>query len=367
LYERYESSDAMAVLVAYWSLRDGSNGVVDPGFGRAVDWGLSLLHGYRYVCLTGTGRGRRLRGLAAIWRLIRGGAFDVVVSYGYNFPAAWVSLASAKASRTRWVFLGDNHKIDSISGNRRPGKRIFLKTLAWLADGIFAGSVRSQEFYRRFGGSKVRLVPHAIDDQRFVRDAGLNAYVPPNRHRDETVFLFVGKLVANKRVADVIRAVGCVANAALWIVGTGAEEEALRQLARPLRGRVTFLGFLSQTQLPAVFSAADVVVLPSAFETFGLSVSEGAAVGCTAIVSDACGVVDSLVVDKVSGLVYPVGDVDALAAAMRDMTDARIRSELSQGMKRIGLGWTSQSNVAAFTRACASVVDSRRFDTPAGR
>jgi glycosyltransferase involved in cell wall biosynthesis len=84
----------------------------------------------------------------------------------------------------------------------------------------------------------------------------------------------------------------------------------------------TFLGFRNQSELPAIYAAADVLVLPSdRQETWGLVINEAMAAGLPVIASDAVGCVPDLIAPGVTGDRFPPGDVKALAAALKGLKD----------------------------------------------
>ena len=78
-----------------------------------------------------------------------------------------------------------------------------------------------------------------------------------------------------------------------------------------------FHGFVNQSELPAIYAAADVIALPSdAAETWGLVVNEAMACGVPAVVSDAVGCGPDLIETGQTGAVFPLGDVAGLAKAL---------------------------------------------------
>jgi glycosyltransferase involved in cell wall biosynthesis len=97
----------------------------------------------------------------------------------------------------------------------------------------------------------------------------------------------------------------------------------LQPVARP---RATFAGFKNQSELPAIYAAADVLVLPSdGGETWGLVVNEAMACGLPAIVSDAAGCAPDLIEDGRTGFTFPMGDVEALVDRLAHVREMHMR------------------------------------------
>ncbi|MBE0545459.1 MAG: glycosyltransferase family 4 protein [Verrucomicrobia bacterium] len=116
-----------------------------------------------------------------------------------------------------------------------------------------------------------------------------------------------------------------VPNVLAVFVGSGELEKELRDLATREKLRVHFTGFKNQSELPAIYAAADALVLPSESETWGLAVNEGMACGLPAIVSDAVGCAPDLIEEGVTGFTYPVGDTEQLAARLQALGEMKSR------------------------------------------
>jgi glycosyltransferase involved in cell wall biosynthesis len=136
--------------------------------------------------------------------------------------------------------------------------------------------------------------------------------IPPSRR----VVLFAGKFEHKKRPLDLLEAYRRVApaDATLLFVGNGPLEGELR---RRVAGRpdVVFAPFQNQTAMPCVYAAGAVLVLPSygPGETWGLAVNEAMCLGRPVIVSSHVGCGPDLVKPGETGLIFPAGDVAALA------------------------------------------------------
>ena len=106
---------------------------------------------------------------------------------------------------------------------------------------------------------------------------------------------------------------------AVLVAGAGPLEHEMTAAARKAGVSLHMLGFCNQTEMPAAYAAADILVLPSESETWGLVANEALACGRPVVLSDAVGAAPDLAADKTAGRVFPVGDVAALAAILNDI------------------------------------------------
>src|SRR5262249_2060919 len=140
----------------------------------------------------------------------------------------------------------------------------------------------------------------------------------------QPVALFAGRLVDFKRPFDLIEAAELLAQRGrkieLLIAGSGPLENDVRERARRSGISAHFLGFQNQSAMPAIYAAANVLVLPStAAETWGLVANEALACGISIIVSDASGCAPDLAGDGSCGRVYPMGNTIELVDALDDV------------------------------------------------
>lgn len=132
----------------------------------------------------------------------------------------------------------------------------------------------------------------------------------------------------------------------MTIAGDGPDLGILRERMAPFANRVRFLGGVSPAAVPTLLAAHDLLVMPSRFEGFGLTLAEAMAAGCVPVVSRIEGVTDTLVEHDVSGVLIPMGDwraaardIDSLArdgARLDAMSDAaRERAVAGFGIERM--------------------------------
>ena len=159
----------------------------------------------------------------------------------------------------------------------------------------------------------------------------------------EPLLLYFGRLEYEKGVHDLIAALPRIRRAhpgtVLLVAGTGTAADMLRETARAHRvlRSVDFLGHLPDDDLATALAAVDAVVLPSRYEPFGIVALEAAAAGAPLVASTAGGL-GEVVVDGVTGVSFPPGDVAALAGAVGAVLDAPVAAarRATAARKRLG-------------------------------
>ena len=165
---------------------------------------------------------------------------------------------------------------------------------------------------------------------------------------DEALLLHLSNFRPVKRVLDVVKIFAQVASempAQLALVGDGPDRSAAEWLAHDLgiHARIHFLG--KQERVNELLPLADIMLLPSALESFGLAVLEAMACKVPSIATRVGGVPE-LVDDGVTGLLFPVGDVEAMAlGALSLLSDRKRLEEMRTAARR-----------AAQKRFCATLV-----------
>jgi glycosyltransferase involved in cell wall biosynthesis len=138
----------------------------------------------------------------------------------------------------------------------------------------------------------------------------------------------------------------------LVIVGGGPARPEVEALFAPLKSRTTFLGRVDRDRLIDAYAAADIYVWPAINEAFGMAFLEAQASGLP-VVAGRTGGVPGVVADGVTGLLAPIGDAAAFAAATtRLLDDAALRTRFSEAaVARVGTRHADAS--AARTLAAA--------------
>jgi len=166
----------------------------------------------------------------------------------------------------------------------------------------------------------VSVVPNGIDAARWRAHPRART-AARDRHPGDPLIVFAGRLVHEKGVQTLLDAVRPLRAAhpelRLVVAGTGVHEATLHARARRLRiaSSVDWLGFVAEDELAALLGAADVVVVPSLYEPFGIVALEAAAAHTPLVVAETGGLID-LVTDGVATASFAPKDVDGLVAAV---------------------------------------------------
>ena len=138
------------------------------------------------------------------------------------------------------------------------------------------------------------------------------------------------------------------------MVGSGEMAAELVDLAARLGlENVHFHGFANQSALPQIYGAADVFVLPSENEPWGLAVNEAMCAGLPIVASAEVGCVADLVQPHVNGQTFAAGDVEGLANALHPiLVDMETRQRMSAASRAIISRW-SYAECAAGTASGA--------------
>lgn len=181
----------------------------------------------------------------------------------------------------------------------------------------------------RFGAPAVLTIPNGV--RRETVPNGSPASLPRSQ-RGRYVLIGVGRLVPQKGFDVLLRAAAQSHHQPeVWIVGEGAERERLEALAASLSisGWVTFVGRRTPEQIQGLMAQADVVVVPSRVEPFGIVVLEAWASG-TPVLATGHGGPSSFVTDGYDGLLVDPADLPSMASTIdRVLSDAELAERLA--------------------------------------
>ena len=365
----------LEVVVHY--LSDTSvRGAVDADFGVAVAWDTPLLEGYPHEFVARAervevGRTLQLPGAAA---LLREGAFDAVLVAGYAHAFEWQVLVAARRLGLATVMRGEfsDRAADRRSWYRRASRDLALRGVYSFVDAFGYVGADARSHLQRLGVADERMFfsPYCVDSTHFVSLAAhtdrASARAALGLAPGDVAALFSGKLIERKGVDVLLAAARRLVTAGrrvrFLLVGDGPLRGDIEAAARQLpEGTVHLAGFVNQSALGPRFAAADMFVLPSRHETWGLVVNEAMYFGLPVVVSDAVGCVRDLVLDGETGYVARNEDADAFAAAIDRLAadPVRARAMGERGRQRVTL-YSVEASAAGLSDAVQFAVQRRR-------
>lgn len=246
-------------------------------------------------------------------RLPRVRSCDAVLIGGWEAPAYWQILFLAKLLRKRTVGF-----YESTLETHRYRRGLFARARRWFfnqLDAVVVPGVSAGRAVAALGVQAERIHEgfNAVDVMAFHSGAARSSAGQREGHH----FIYVGQLIARKRVDAAIEAFSRIAEDEdqLTIVGGGEQEEELRRLAAHVKkGRVLFRSTVLNADLPPVLGTADTLLLVSDEEVWGLVANEALAAGLHVVVSENCGVTASI--EHMKGTFVARSDLSDLSTAM---------------------------------------------------
>jgi glycosyltransferase involved in cell wall biosynthesis len=354
-------------LFVLYRSRAGIDEYYDSGFGQTVKWDIPLTSGYRHTFLS---KKNTLSGLelSVASALVRERP-DVLMVHGYadatNLFAVWI----AKAMGTAVLVRGDT-RLQTRHLRRFSVRKVFKRRLFRAVDGFVAIGSMNRAYYLDLGvpADRVYSAPLCVDNEKFsLKEEERTVERRRWRKRlglqdDAIVILYAAKLVASKRPNDLLAAFTALAprhpSANLVFAGAGDMEASLRHFAEEtgLRG-VRFVGFQNQTQLPGLYAAGDVFVLPSEDEPWGLAINEAMAAGLPVVVSDEVGAGPDLVDGMRTGLIHRCRDVQSLRSALERLLDSpELRKANGRRAQEVIKRWSIEASATGIVNAAMAAV-----------
>lgn len=191
-----------------------------------------------------------------------------------------------------------------------------LVTSPQMKEEMEANGVPRVEVWRK-GIDTVRFDPKFKTEEMRVKMTDGNP--------EEFLMVYVGRLGGEKRLKDIRPVLEKLPNARLCIVGTGPQEDELKEYYKDTK--TVFTGQLSGDELSSAFASADVFMMPSDSETLGFVVLESMASGVP-VIGCAAGGIPDLIRDQDTGFLVKTGDIDGYLACAKKLMDKKFRKEM---------------------------------------
>lgn len=340
------------------------------GFGRALTWDIPLREGYSSEVLASRLLSSRVpsfarRPVKAINAALDTFEPDVALVFGWQEISLVQALFACRSRGIPIILRGESNAL-----RKRPrAVSAIHRRYFRMCDVFLAIGKSNAAFYREAGvpGDRILTAGYFVDNDRFTaaasglrsdRETLRNHWNVPN---DAICFAFAGKLEPKKCVMHFLQAIDLARRSGPVhgiVIGSGQQAEEAQSYCREHALPVTFAGFLNQTEIVRGYVACDALVLPSDYgETWGLVVNEAMACGLPAIVSDHVGCAQDLVIEGMTGLTFPHGDIEALADRMLALARSKVeRDAMGQAASKLVRETYSIEQAVAQTRRAIDLV-----------
>ncbi len=289
---------------------------------------------------------------------------DVIVGTGYSSPTLWIAQHWAKKHKRGYVLWSGSTEASSRLQNplMKAMKRLFIRR----CDAFLTYGSEATRTIANLGASPDRIVTGCntvdIDDFARITEAARNSTdFPAWRQKfPQRIILFVGQMIERKGVADLLAAFRRVQtpDAGLILVGNGPLLEEYKNQTRDLKN-VFWEGYVQSSEMGPYLAAADVLVMPSLIEVWGLVVNEAMAAGVPVIATTCSGSTRDLIEDGKNGYGFTAGDVNQLSGLLESVIKEPSRWESMGQEAALRIRSCSPTHYGAKLREAAQIASGR--------
>ena len=290
---------------------------------------------------------------------------DIMVLSAWDEPTYVLLWLWGVLLRKKIIFWIESTAADA---RRRGLKETYKKLLLSQASGCIVPGMKSFDYCRILGmpENRIFVAPNAVDRDFFRSQAD---HLLPRREEirlelgfSGVVILFVGRMTEEyKHISYLMRSFQQLHTSgeevSLALVGDGSDRNSYEEMVKRhnIFG-VQFLGEMDHDQLCRVYAAADIMVLPSRSEPWGLVLNEAMEFGLPLVVTDRVGAGPDLVHPGKNGFIIPSGDETALAEALEKLiNDPGRRQKMGQASRKIVEHFSPENWAAGVVRAIEAV------------
>lgn len=275
-----------------------------------------------------------VKSISQVMRVLVANRYSKVVISGWDNVASYVIAFLSRKKRNSCIVESSIYE-SATKGWKAFPKKILLKRMSTvLASGEAQAELVSSLGFKgevvKFGGCGIL---------NYVEQP---SYEPRSEIRD---FLYVGQLIDVKNVSLLVKYFNRHPEKHLTIIGTGVLREVLEKEAGC---NIKFLGAINNMELPEYYRKADVFVLPSKSEPWGLVVEEALNNGTPVIVSDRVGCATSLVVPNGTGLVFKNDDLESFDKCVDEITNIECYNLLRLNVSKLNFAQRAEYQVECF-------------------
>lgn len=342
-----------------------------------IKWDVPLLDGYNHKFLKCIGNDSPFSFFrpfnAGLYSALRKGKFDVLWVHGYTDFYSLYAIFICKVLGIKVIVRGESTLMSRHNNALKNLLRTsFFKFLNKVVNKFLYVGTLNKQFYKHYSIPEKKLVfcPYTVDNEYFQQIKRNDTRIAQMRQQlnlseGRPIILFASRMIARKNQADLLQAYIKLSKNGeepfpyLIFIGDGEPKQALEHNAKQTGwSSIKFLGYKNQSELPLFYTMADVFVLPSERENWGLVINEAMSAGCAIIVSHEIGGGVDLVKNDVNGFIFPTGDIQALSLALQHTSqDMQKCLQMGQESIRIIGQWGIKQTASGVEQACQQVVN----------
>lgn len=311
---------------------------------RDKKWTAKALDSYKSIYLKGISTGTDNAMCLGVTKFLSR-KFDFIIICGISTPTQIVAINYCKIHSIPYYIESDGGIAKSGYGIRERFKRF----LVGGACGYFSTCKRHDEYYITYGADEKRIIRYPFTS---ISESDIVQRVPSIEEKQlikeklkicgDVLVLSVGQFIYRKGFDVLIRSAARLKNIVFYIVGGKPTKEYIELMHRLDVHNVFFVEFLPKEELIKYYDAADLFVLPTREDIWGLVVNEAMARGVPVITTDNCNAGLEMIRNEENGFVVPTNDEKALVDAIKSLLSSNIKL-VSQNALRTAQEYTLEN------------------------
>ncbi|HKB88297.1 MAG TPA: glycosyltransferase [Patescibacteria group bacterium] len=282
----------------------------------------------------------------------------VVIIAGWDIFAYQVAFIYCKIKGIKVILWTGSTKYEKSW--RRALSLPLVKFIIWGSDMFLAYGSRAKEYLIENGAKSKNILNymHTLDIQKYMNHKSHQTH----QVKDKKIILYYGQLIERKGIDILFKAFESLLkrykNLELYIVGSGQFKNTLAKLTEKLNisEQVKFIENPGDNKMDRYFSMADIFVLPSREEVWGLVVNQAMASGLPVIVSNSSGSSTDLIRNKVNGYIFKSGSVSDLKLKIELLLKHRnVLKRMGEMSLQIIKEWTPLNSAQIMNKAVQMV------------
>lgn len=286
---------------------------------REKSWMIKDFHNFTAIFLRGFNIKDKKISVEAI-KIIKNGNYDRVIIGCYSTITQMIAQKYMIDHKIPFIHSSDGGMIKEDSALQKKLKSYFIKNAsAWLGTGKV-----TTEYLRYYGADEKKIITYpftSIYDRDILPVPDSIAVKRQFRNQlkmyEDKIVLSVGQLIYRKGIDVLIKAASKLNNTGIYIIGGTPSDEYVELKRKYNANNIHFISFKNKNELSKYYRAADVFVLPTREDIWGLVINEAMSYGIPVVTTNKCVAGMEMIEQGVTGSIVEVENVNQLVEAVR--------------------------------------------------